>query len=192
MACHLLGAKPLSEPMLQFCQLDHMEHISMKFYSKFFIQGNALENADCQMTAILSRPQYIISSALAMEILQSCTKPSISSTSTMKKVQICKGFRLQTITEIQKTKHGWFSGSLRSQGVVSSFDAKSDLVRLEISMIKIRLSYLYDMIPYQEQRSLYRNGPCTETAMVLNMQNNQFWSSTRKDFPAKGTVKSLI
>ena len=35
MACRLFGAKPLSEPMLPYCQLDPTEHISMKFYSKF-------------------------------------------------------------------------------------------------------------------------------------------------------------
>ena len=31
MACRLDGAKPLSEPMLPYCQLDSKEHISMKF-----------------------------------------------------------------------------------------------------------------------------------------------------------------
>ena len=31
----LAGAKPLSEPMLEYCQLDHKEHISVKFYFKF-------------------------------------------------------------------------------------------------------------------------------------------------------------
>ena len=31
MARHLFGAKPLSEPMLAYCYLDHWEQISMKF-----------------------------------------------------------------------------------------------------------------------------------------------------------------
>ena len=31
MACRLVGAKPLSEPMLPYCQLDHKEHNSVKF-----------------------------------------------------------------------------------------------------------------------------------------------------------------
>ena len=46
MACCLLGAKPLSEPMLPFCQLDPKEYVSVKFYSKFesFMKGNALAN----------------------------------------------------------------------------------------------------------------------------------------------------
>ena len=35
MACGLFGAKPLSEPMLPYCQLHPKEHISMKFYLKF-------------------------------------------------------------------------------------------------------------------------------------------------------------
>ena len=34
MACRLFGAKPLSEPILPYCQLDHEEHISVKFYLK--------------------------------------------------------------------------------------------------------------------------------------------------------------
>ena len=35
MACRLISTKPLSEPMLIYCQLDPKEHISMKFYLKF-------------------------------------------------------------------------------------------------------------------------------------------------------------
>ena len=35
MACRLFGAKPLSEPMLSYCQLDPKEYISVKFYLKF-------------------------------------------------------------------------------------------------------------------------------------------------------------
>ena len=31
MACSLFGAKPISEPMLDYCKLDFCEHISMKF-----------------------------------------------------------------------------------------------------------------------------------------------------------------
>ena len=34
MACRLDGAKPLSEPLLTYCQLDPKEHISITFYSK--------------------------------------------------------------------------------------------------------------------------------------------------------------
>ena len=46
MACRLFGARPLSEPVLQYCQLDLKEHISVTFFlnSKFFIQGIVLEN----------------------------------------------------------------------------------------------------------------------------------------------------
>ena len=35
MACRRIGAKPLSKPMLTYCQLDPKEHISMKFNLKF-------------------------------------------------------------------------------------------------------------------------------------------------------------
>ena len=36
MACRLVGAKPLSEPMVVYCQLDSWEQISMKFELKFY------------------------------------------------------------------------------------------------------------------------------------------------------------
>ena len=35
MACRLTGAKPLSEPMLGYCKLDHGEQISIVFWSKY-------------------------------------------------------------------------------------------------------------------------------------------------------------
>ena len=35
MACRLFGAKPLSKPMLGYCQLDHWEQTSVKFWSKY-------------------------------------------------------------------------------------------------------------------------------------------------------------
>ena len=35
MACCLFGTKPLSKPMLGYCQLDHLEQNSVKFYSKY-------------------------------------------------------------------------------------------------------------------------------------------------------------
>ena len=35
MACRLIGAKPLSKPMLAYCQLDPKEQTSVKFQSKF-------------------------------------------------------------------------------------------------------------------------------------------------------------
>ena len=31
MACQLTGTKPLSEPMLEYCELDPQEQMSMKF-----------------------------------------------------------------------------------------------------------------------------------------------------------------
>ena len=61
MACRLFGAKPLSEPMLPYCQLDPREHISLKFVwnSKVFIKGNAVQNVVYETAAILSRPQCV-------------------------------------------------------------------------------------------------------------------------------------
>ena len=37
MACCLFGAKPFSESMMPYCQLDPKEHISVKFYSRLKI-----------------------------------------------------------------------------------------------------------------------------------------------------------
>ena len=61
MACRLVGAKPLSESLLDYCQLDPYEHISMKFETKYnnFIDKNAFENAVWKMAAILSWPQCV-------------------------------------------------------------------------------------------------------------------------------------
>ena len=35
MACRMMDAKPLSAPLLPYCQLHPKEHIAVKFYSKF-------------------------------------------------------------------------------------------------------------------------------------------------------------
>ena len=57
MACCLIGAKPLSKPMLGYCQLDPYEQTSVKSNqnTKLFIHENAFENIVCRMTTILSR-----------------------------------------------------------------------------------------------------------------------------------------
>ena len=56
MACYLFGTKPLSEPMLPYCQLDRKEHILVKFYVKFtsFYSRKCIENVVWEMSAILS------------------------------------------------------------------------------------------------------------------------------------------
>ena len=50
MACRLSGAKPLSEPMLDYCKLDPSEQIC--------IQDNEFENV-CKIAAILFHPQCL-------------------------------------------------------------------------------------------------------------------------------------
>ena len=54
MVFRLIGAKPLSEPMHESCQLDAWEHISIRFESKYniFYQINMFENVVCEMAAI--------------------------------------------------------------------------------------------------------------------------------------------
>ena len=59
MACRLFGAKPLSEPIMNNCELDPEEQISVKFESKHNnLQWKKINlmNVICKMAAILSRP----------------------------------------------------------------------------------------------------------------------------------------
>ena len=61
MAYCLVGAKPLSEPMLPYCQLDPKEHISVKLKLRFihFQLGKCILNCHLQIAAILSWPQCV-------------------------------------------------------------------------------------------------------------------------------------
>ena len=61
MAWRFLGAKPLSDPMLTYCELDPLEYISVKFNHNLniFIQENAFENVVRKLAAILPRHQYV-------------------------------------------------------------------------------------------------------------------------------------
>ena len=62
MACHLFSVKPLSEPILDYCELDPREHISVKLESKsaIFIKENAFENVGRKVSAILSQLQCVM------------------------------------------------------------------------------------------------------------------------------------
>ena len=57
MACRLFDAKPLSQPLLGYYQLDSKEQTSVEFCHKanFLIQENTFENVVCEMAAIFSR-----------------------------------------------------------------------------------------------------------------------------------------
>ena len=55
MACRLVGDTSLSEPMLDYYQLDPYGQTSVKFLH--FIKDSAFENVICKMAAILSRLQ---------------------------------------------------------------------------------------------------------------------------------------
>ena len=56
-----VGCKPLSEPMLDYYQLDLSEQPSVKFESKYkiFIPEKASENTAVEMAAILSRERRV-------------------------------------------------------------------------------------------------------------------------------------
>ena len=61
MACRLFGPKPLSQPMLDLCQLDRGNKLqwNLNENSKLFIHENAFENSICEMAAILSRGRWV-------------------------------------------------------------------------------------------------------------------------------------
>ena len=58
MACCLLSAKPLSEPMKACGRLDLWKQFSVKFET-IFLQYNEFEYVTCKMAATLSRPQCV-------------------------------------------------------------------------------------------------------------------------------------
>ena len=62
MACRLVGAKPLSEPMLEYCKYSNLTNklqSNLKRNSYIFIQENSFENVVWKMAAILSQPQCV-------------------------------------------------------------------------------------------------------------------------------------
>ena len=56
MACRLFGAKPLSEPVMTYCQLDYKEYIQWNIIwnSKVIIQEKAFKIKVCEMAAIVT------------------------------------------------------------------------------------------------------------------------------------------
>ena len=61
MACRLVGAKPLSEPMLDVVNWTLRDKLQWNLYrnSNIFIQANTFESVVCEIAAILSRPQCV-------------------------------------------------------------------------------------------------------------------------------------
>ena len=62
MACRLTGARPISEPMLDYLvnwTLRNKLHWNLNRNSNIFIQENAFESVVCETAAILSRPQCV-------------------------------------------------------------------------------------------------------------------------------------
>ena len=62
MACRLAGVKPLSEPILEYSQLNfkNKHQWNLNQNSCIFIPENAFENVVWKMAAIVSRPQCVI------------------------------------------------------------------------------------------------------------------------------------
>ena len=73
MACRLIGAKPLPEPILSYCQFDHQEQTSVKLESRyiFVIHENVFENDFCEMGAILSGGDELIQYLIRHNVVSS-------------------------------------------------------------------------------------------------------------------------
>ena len=61
MACRTFRTKPLSEPVMTFCQLEIKEYVSVKFYLKFdsFYSRKCIKNVVCKMATIMCRSQCV-------------------------------------------------------------------------------------------------------------------------------------
>ena len=70
MACRLFGAKPLPEPMLDYCQLDTWNKFqwNLNQNTKFFIHENASVNIVCKKAAILSRGRWVKESGSRLKL----------------------------------------------------------------------------------------------------------------------------
>ena len=96
----LVGAKPLSESMLTYCQLDHKGQISMKFYLKFkyfrsrkyvwtcrlrngghFVQGTWVKIINCpcryivacRVTCLCQKGEYLVNCDRTGWLIRICT-----------------------------------------------------------------------------------------------------------------------
>ena len=78
MACHLDGAKPLSESMLEYCWLDPWEQTAVKFQSEFthFIQEKALENVVCEMASSCLGPNELTPWGMVVHLSVSDLSPA--------------------------------------------------------------------------------------------------------------------
>ena len=104
MACRLVGAKPLPEPLPTYCQLDPWEHTSVKFESKHFHSRNVFENVLCEMAArqyhrditngVSNYPQRI-----CCNFVEKCVKLNHKNLQSSSLLALCK--RKQLLT-------GWF------------------------------------------------------------------------------------
>ena len=75
MACCLFGAKPLSKPMIGYCQLDRYEQTSFQSKSKTFLSRKCTWNIVCDMAAMLSRGRWVKSMVWELEPLSKQRHP---------------------------------------------------------------------------------------------------------------------
>ena len=62
MACPLSGARPLSEPMMTYCQLNPREHISMKYCLKF----KCFHSRKCIWKCRLENSSHFVSTSMCL------------------------------------------------------------------------------------------------------------------------------
>ena len=78
MVCRLVGAKPLSEPMLEYCYLDPWEQTSVKFWSEFkhFHSRKCIWKCRLRNGVHLSRPQWVKPESNSVQLASGHQTPS--------------------------------------------------------------------------------------------------------------------
>ena len=132
MACRLVGAKPLSESMLEYCQLNiALNKLQWKLNrnSYNFIQEDAFENVVCEMAAILSRPQCVNESV----VIEVCTRWSHN-----RSAPIGNGFGAKPLPETTLKKSVKTYGVFRTQWIKTHWGRdKTDTLQRTFSSMKM-------------------------------------------------------
>ena len=148
MSCCLVGAKPLSDPMMQYHQFTPWQHIPVKSYAKFiiFIQENVIGNVVCEMAAILSQPQCVhMLTHWCWDKMDAISQTTFRSTfSWMKMFEIRLKFHWSLFLRVQLTifQH-WFRKWLGAVQVTTHFRNQwwLDYRRIYASLVLNELRY---------------------------------------------------
>ena len=125
MACRLVGDKPLSEPVLDYCQLEPCQHISVKFQLKYnnFHWRKRIWNVVCETASMLARPQCV-NNILALVQIRAWrllgAKPLSEPTLVSLMTHTCVT-RLQWVNSLAPEIFGWNSQMWNFQANISNW-----------------------------------------------------------------------